>query len=128
MPELFHRKLERSAIGFVLAELPRSSVGHDRISYVVDAAGSMPGDLHKLWRTRNPKGYHMEYGFSTMGYEIAGGLGAKLAAPERVVADQQPRALRWGPVGGRDRAARARNAPRRQPASQTRPGLRAGAG
>jgi 3D-(3,5/4)-trihydroxycyclohexane-1,2-dione acylhydrolase (decyclizing) len=52
---------------------------------VLNAAGSMPGDLHKLWRTRNPKGYHMEYGFSTMGYEIAGGLGAKLAAPEREI-------------------------------------------
>ena len=42
---------------------------------VVCAAGSMPGDLHKLWRTRDPKGYHVEYGYSTMGYEIAGGLG-----------------------------------------------------
>ncbi len=52
---------------------------------VVNAAGSAPGDLHKLWRTRNPKGYHLEYGFSTMGYEIAGGLGIKLAAPEREV-------------------------------------------
>ena len=52
---------------------------------VLNAAGSMPGDLHKLWRTRNPKGYHMEYGFSTMGYEIAGGIGAKLAAPEREI-------------------------------------------
>ncbi|MFN8448073.1 MAG: thiamine pyrophosphate-dependent enzyme [Anaerolineae bacterium] len=49
------------------------------------AAGSLPGDLHKLWRTRNPKGYHLEYGYSTMGYEIAGGLGVKLAAPEREV-------------------------------------------
>ncbi len=47
---------------------------------VVCAAGSMPGDLHKLWRTRDPKGYHVEYGFSCMGYEIAGGLGVKLAA------------------------------------------------
>ncbi len=46
---------------------------------VVCAAGSMPGDLHKLWRTRDPKGYHVEYGFSCMGYEIAGGLGAKMA-------------------------------------------------
>ena len=45
----------------------------------------MPGDLHKLWRTRDPKGYHVEYGFSCMGYEIAGGLGVKLAAPEREV-------------------------------------------
>ena len=45
----------------------------------------MPGDLHKLWRTRDPKGYHVEYGYSCMGYEIAGGLGVKLAAPEREV-------------------------------------------
>ncbi|HEY6032322.1 MAG TPA: 3D-(3,5/4)-trihydroxycyclohexane-1,2-dione acylhydrolase (decyclizing), partial [Gaiellaceae bacterium] len=52
---------------------------------MVCAAGSMPGDLHKLWRTRDPKGYHVEYGYSCMGYEIAGGLGVKLAAPEREV-------------------------------------------
>jgi 3D-(3,5/4)-trihydroxycyclohexane-1,2-dione acylhydrolase (decyclizing) len=52
---------------------------------VVCAAGSMPGDLHKLWRTRDPKGYHVEYGFSCMGYEIAGGVGVKLADPEREV-------------------------------------------
>src|SRR4051812_13907843 len=52
---------------------------------VVCAAGSMPGDLHKLWRTRDPKGYHVEYGFSCMGYEIAGGLGVRLAAPDRDV-------------------------------------------
>ncbi|MGH2934222.1 MAG: 3D-(3,5/4)-trihydroxycyclohexane-1,2-dione acylhydrolase (decyclizing) [Gaiellaceae bacterium] len=52
---------------------------------VVCAAGSMPGDLHKLWRTRDPKGYHVEYGYSCMGYEIPGGMGAKLAAPEREV-------------------------------------------
>ena len=52
---------------------------------VVCAAGSMPGDLHKLWRTRDPKGYHVEYGYSTMGYEIAGGLGIKLAEPDRDV-------------------------------------------
>jgi 3D-(3,5/4)-trihydroxycyclohexane-1,2-dione acylhydrolase (decyclizing) len=45
----------------------------------------MPGDLHKLWRTRDPKGYHVEYAFSCMGYEIAGGLGVKMAAPEREV-------------------------------------------
>ena len=45
----------------------------------------MPGDLHKLWRTRDPKGYHVEYGYSCMGYEIAGGLGVKLAAPDREV-------------------------------------------
>src|SRR5216684_223449 len=52
---------------------------------VVCAAGSMPGDLHKLWRTRDPKGYHVEYGYSTMGYEIAGGLGVKMADPTREV-------------------------------------------
>jgi 3D-(3,5/4)-trihydroxycyclohexane-1,2-dione acylhydrolase (decyclizing) len=52
---------------------------------VICAAGSMPGDLHKLWRTRDPKGYHVEYGYSTMGYEIAGGLGVKMAAPDREV-------------------------------------------
>ncbi len=52
---------------------------------IINAAGSMPGDLHKLWRARNPKQYHMEYGYSTMGYEIAGGLGIKMAAPDREV-------------------------------------------
>ena len=52
---------------------------------VVCAAGSMPGDLHKLWRTRDPKGYHLEYGYSTMGYEVAGGLGIKMADPDREV-------------------------------------------
>jgi 3D-(3,5/4)-trihydroxycyclohexane-1,2-dione acylhydrolase (decyclizing) len=54
---------------------------------VVCAAGSMPGDLHKLWRARDPegKGYHVEYGYSCMGYEIPGGMGVKLAAPDREV-------------------------------------------
>ena len=52
---------------------------------MVCAAGSLPGDLHKLWRARHPKNYHMEYGFSCMGYEIAGGLGVKMAAPAREV-------------------------------------------
>ncbi len=52
---------------------------------VVCAAGSMPGDLHKLWRTRDPKGYHVEYGYSCMGYEVAGGLGVALACPDRDV-------------------------------------------
>jgi 3D-(3,5/4)-trihydroxycyclohexane-1,2-dione acylhydrolase (decyclizing) len=49
---------------------------------VVCAAGSMPGDLHKLWRTGDPKGYHVEYGFSCMGYEIAGGLGVAMAVAD----------------------------------------------
>ncbi len=52
---------------------------------VVNAAGSLPGDLHKLWRTKRPGGYHMEYGYSCMGYEIAGGLGVKMADPSREV-------------------------------------------
>ena len=52
---------------------------------VLCAAGSLPGDLHKLWRARDPKGYHLEYGYSCMGYEIAGGLGVKMADPEREV-------------------------------------------
>ncbi|MEC8842117.1 MAG: 3D-(3,5/4)-trihydroxycyclohexane-1,2-dione acylhydrolase (decyclizing) [Candidatus Poribacteria bacterium] len=52
---------------------------------IVCAAGSMPGDLHKLWRTRNAKGFHLEYGYSCMGYEIAGGLGVKMADPSREV-------------------------------------------
>lgn len=49
---------------------------------VLCAAGSLPGDLHKLWRTSHPKGFHLEYGYSCMGYEIAGGLGAKMASPD----------------------------------------------
>ncbi|WP_319456229.1 MULTISPECIES: 3D-(3,5/4)-trihydroxycyclohexane-1,2-dione acylhydrolase (decyclizing) [unclassified Mycobacterium] len=52
---------------------------------VVCAAGSMPGDLHKLWRTRDPKGYHVEYGYSCMGYEVAGGLGVRMADTSRDV-------------------------------------------
>jgi 3D-(3,5/4)-trihydroxycyclohexane-1,2-dione acylhydrolase (decyclizing) len=52
---------------------------------VVTSAGSLPGDLLKLWRSRDPGSYQVEYGYSTMGYEIAGGLGAKQAAPEREV-------------------------------------------
>jgi len=66
----------------VIGVVNRVSGPHD---VVVCAAGSMPGDLHKLWRTRDPKGYHVEYGYSCMGYEIAGGLGVKLADPEREV-------------------------------------------
>jgi 3D-(3,5/4)-trihydroxycyclohexane-1,2-dione acylhydrolase (decyclizing) len=52
---------------------------------VLCAAGSMPGELHKLWRTRDTKGYHVEYGYSCMGYEVAGGIGAKMACPDRDV-------------------------------------------
>lgn len=52
---------------------------------VVCAAGSIPGDLHKLWRAQDPKSYHVEYGYSCMGYEIPGGIGVKMAAPDREV-------------------------------------------
>ena len=52
---------------------------------ILSAAGSHPGDLHKLWRTRTPNGYHMEYGYSCMGYEIPGAIGAKMADPSREV-------------------------------------------
>jgi len=52
---------------------------------VVCAAGSLPGDLHKMWRVRDSSGYHVEYGFSCMGYEIAGGIGVRRGAPDRDV-------------------------------------------
>ena len=52
---------------------------------VVCAAGSMPGDLHKLWRTRDPKQFHLEYGNSCMGYEIPGAIGIRMADPSREV-------------------------------------------
>jgi 3D-(3,5/4)-trihydroxycyclohexane-1,2-dione acylhydrolase (decyclizing) len=65
-------------IGAVLA-------ASDPTDVLVQAAGSLPGDLHKLWRVRDPLGYHVEYAFSTMGYEIAGGIGVRRAAPERDV-------------------------------------------
>ena len=52
---------------------------------LVCAAGGLPGELHKLWRASRPNGYHLEYGYSCMGYEIAGGLGVKMALPEREV-------------------------------------------
>jgi 3D-(3,5/4)-trihydroxycyclohexane-1,2-dione acylhydrolase (decyclizing) len=57
----------------------------DTTAVVVCAAGGLPGELHKLWRASRPGGYHLEYGFSCMGYEIAGGLGVKMAMPEREV-------------------------------------------
>lgn len=57
----------------------------DEDSVVVCAAGSLPGELHKLWRTPKPGGYHVEYAYSCMGYEIAGGLGVKMALPDREV-------------------------------------------
>ncbi len=62
-----------------------SAAGRDNDTTVVCAAGGLPGELHKLWRPARAGGYHVEYGFSCMGYEIAGGLGVKLADPEREV-------------------------------------------
>jgi 3D-(3,5/4)-trihydroxycyclohexane-1,2-dione acylhydrolase (decyclizing) len=56
-----------------------------RSDIVVCAAGGLPGELHKLWNAAQPGGYHLEYGYSCMGYEIAGGLGVKLACPDREV-------------------------------------------
>jgi 3D-(3,5/4)-trihydroxycyclohexane-1,2-dione acylhydrolase (decyclizing) len=66
----------------VLGAVNRAAAPHD---VVVCAAGGLPGELHKLWRCREPGTYHVEYGYSCMGYEIAGGLGVKLAMPEREI-------------------------------------------
>jgi 3D-(3,5/4)-trihydroxycyclohexane-1,2-dione acylhydrolase (decyclizing) len=66
----------------VLGAVNRAAASGD---IVVCAAGGLPGELHKLWRCREPGTYHLEYGYSCMGYEIAGGLGVKLALPEREV-------------------------------------------
>jgi 3D-(3,5/4)-trihydroxycyclohexane-1,2-dione acylhydrolase (decyclizing) len=77
---LGHRPLPSQ--GEIVGAVNRSAAPRD---VVVCAAGSLPGDLHKLWRTRDPKGYHVEYGYSCMGYEVAGGLGVKMAAPDREV-------------------------------------------
>lgn len=66
----------------VLGAVKRASDAGD---IVVCAAGGLPGELHKLWRTDYNKGYHVEYGYSCMGYEIAGGLGVRMAEPDRDV-------------------------------------------
>jgi 3D-(3,5/4)-trihydroxycyclohexane-1,2-dione acylhydrolase (decyclizing) len=66
----------------VLGAVNRSADAQD---IMINAAGGMPGELHKLWRAHRPEGYHLEYGYSCMGYEIAGGLGIKLAHPDRRV-------------------------------------------
>ncbi|MDQ4503130.1 3D-(3,5/4)-trihydroxycyclohexane-1,2-dione acylhydrolase (decyclizing) [Sinomonas sp. ASV322] len=63
----------------------------DRRDVVICAAGSLPGDLHKMWRVRDPWGYHVEYAFSCMGYEIPGGLGVKRAALDAVSRGEDPR-------------------------------------
>ncbi|SAL47937.1 iolD protein [Caballeronia arvi] len=69
----------------VIGAVQRSSASSAIEDIVVCAAGTLPADLQKLWRTGGPGGYHVEYGYSCMGYEIAGGLGVKLARPEREV-------------------------------------------
>ncbi|GAA0613570.1 3D-(3,5/4)-trihydroxycyclohexane-1,2-dione acylhydrolase (decyclizing) [Thalassospira tepidiphila] len=66
----------------VIGAVQRST---DENAIVVCAAGGLPGELHKLWKAARPNGYHVEYGFSCMGYEIAGGLGVKMACPDRDV-------------------------------------------
>jgi 3D-(3,5/4)-trihydroxycyclohexane-1,2-dione acylhydrolase (decyclizing) len=68
--------------GEVIGAVEESAQARD---VVVTSAGSLPGDLLKLWRTRDVQSYQVEYGYSVMGYEIAGGVGAKLAAPDREV-------------------------------------------
>ena len=67
--------------GDVIGAVQRSSTTSTANDIVVCAAGTLPAELHKLWRTSTPGGYHMEYGYSCMGYEIAGGLGVKMAKP-----------------------------------------------
>ncbi|MFL9982698.1 3D-(3,5/4)-trihydroxycyclohexane-1,2-dione acylhydrolase (decyclizing) [Paraburkholderia sediminicola] len=71
--------------GNVIGAVQRSHANSPSHDIVVCAAGTLPAELHKLWRTARPGGYHMEYGYSCMGYEIAGGLGVKLAQPDREV-------------------------------------------
>ncbi len=80
---LFHLKMPgKPAQSEVIGALWEAAGERD---VLLSAAGSHPGDLHKLWRTRTPNGYHMEYGYSCMGYEIPGAMGAKLADPSREV-------------------------------------------
>ncbi|HLW80382.1 MAG TPA: thiamine pyrophosphate-dependent enzyme, partial [Terriglobia bacterium] len=77
-----HRHGPPISQGEVIGVVDKATAPRD---VIVCAAGSLPGDLHKLWRARDPKSYHLEYGYSCMGYEIAGGLGVKMADPSREV-------------------------------------------
>jgi len=82
------REMEAPALpydGEVIGAVQRSSIDSTVHDIVVCAAGTLPAELHKLWRTSTPGGYHVEYGYSCMGYEIAGALGVKLAQPDRDV-------------------------------------------
>ncbi|MFN6955261.1 MAG: 3D-(3,5/4)-trihydroxycyclohexane-1,2-dione acylhydrolase (decyclizing) [Acetobacteraceae bacterium] len=69
---------DAQVLGAVNRAMPRRGI-------LVCAAGGLPGELHRLWRATDAPSYHLEYGYSCMGYEIAGGLGAKLAMPDREV-------------------------------------------
>ena len=71
--------------GEVIGAVQRTHPQSAAQDIVVCAAGTLPAELHKLWRAARPGGYHMEYGYSCMGYEIAGGIGVKMAHPEREV-------------------------------------------
>jgi len=71
--------------GEVIGAVQRSSPKSTTDDIVVCAAGTLPAELHKLWRTSMPGGYHLEYGYSCMGYEIAGGLGVKMARPDHEI-------------------------------------------
>lgn len=77
-PKVNQRPTDAQVLGAVNRAMPRDGI-------VLCAAGGLPGELHKLWRATDAASYHLEYGYSCMGYEIAGGLGAKLAAPQREV-------------------------------------------
>jgi 3D-(3,5/4)-trihydroxycyclohexane-1,2-dione acylhydrolase (decyclizing) len=79
------REVELPYEGEVIGAVQRSAADSPSSDIVVCAAGTLPAELHKLWRTATPGGYHVEYGYSCMGYEIAGGLGVKMARPEREV-------------------------------------------
>jgi 3D-(3,5/4)-trihydroxycyclohexane-1,2-dione acylhydrolase (decyclizing) len=79
------RDVELPYDGDVIGAVQRSSPESASRDIVVCAAGTLPAELHKLWRTSVPGGYHMEYGYSCMGYEIAGGLGVAMAKPDRDV-------------------------------------------
>ncbi len=82
---LYAIKVAESGLPFQGALIGAVNDTGDPDAVMVGAAGSLPGDMHKLWRSRHPKQFHLEYGYSCMGYEIAGGLGVKMADPEREV-------------------------------------------
>ncbi len=82
---LYATHLAESGLPFQGAIIGAVNEFGDPEGVLVCAAGSLPGELHRLWRARHPKQYHLEYGYSCMGYEIPGGLGVKMADPDREV-------------------------------------------